>query len=124
VLAVLNQLDLVRAARDRGAQLDAALRAKLGNHPAVGDIRGLGLLRGIELVSDRQTRAAFARADRVVERVVVAGMARGVLLYSSTGCADGRDGDLVLLGPPLIITESETDELASLTAAAIRDVLG
>ncbi len=46
------------------------------------------------------------------------------LLYSSTGSADGRDGDLVLLGPPLIITESETDELASMTAAAIRDVLG
>jgi adenosylmethionine-8-amino-7-oxononanoate aminotransferase len=124
VLAVLKQLDLVQAARDRGAQLDAALRAELGNHPAVGDIRGLGLLRGIELVSDRQTRAAFARSDRVVERIVAAGMARGVLLYSSTGCADGRDGDLVLLGPPLIITESETDELASLTAAAIRDVLG
>ena len=108
VLAVLKQLDLVQAARDRGAQLDAALRGELGNHPAVGDIRGLGLLRGIELVSDRQTRAAFARSDRVVERVVAAGMARGVLLYSSTGCADGRDGDLVLLGPPLIITESET----------------
>ena len=66
----------------------------------------------------------FARSDRVVERVVAAGMARGVLLYSSTGCADGRDGDLVLLGPPLVITEPETDELASLTAAAIRDVLG
>jgi adenosylmethionine-8-amino-7-oxononanoate aminotransferase len=124
VLAVLKQLDLVQAARNRGAQLDAALRRELGNHPAVGDVRGLGLLRGIELVSDRETRAAFARTDRVVERVVAAGMARGVLLYSSTGCADGRDGDLVLLGPPLIITESETDELASLTAAAIRDVLG
>lgn len=123
VLAVLKQLDLVQAARDRGAQLDAALRGELGNHPAVGDIRGLGLLRGIELVSDRQTRAAFARSDRVVERVVAAGMARGIL-YSSTGCADGRDGDLVLLGPPLIITEAETDELASLTAAAIKDVLG
>jgi len=60
----------------------------------------------------------------VVERVVAAGTARGVLLYSSTGCADGRDGDLVLLGPPLIIAESEIDELASLTSAAIRDVLG
>jgi len=124
VLAVLKQLDLVQAARDRGAQLDAALRDELGNHPAVGDIRGLGLLRAIELVSDRQTRAAFARSDRVVERVVAAGTARGVLLYSSTGCADGRDGDLVLLGPPLIIAESEIDELASLTSAAIRDVLG
>jgi 1-pyrroline-5-carboxylate dehydrogenase len=43
---------------------------------------------------------------------------------AATGCADGRDGDLVLLGPPLIITEAETDELASLTAAAIKDVLG
>jgi adenosylmethionine-8-amino-7-oxononanoate aminotransferase len=124
VIAILRQLDLIQAARDRGAQLDAALRGELGDHPAVGDIRGLGLLRGIELVSDRQTRAAFARSDRVIERVIAAGMARGVLLYPSTGCADGRNGDLVLLGPPLIITESETDELACLAAEAIRDVLG
>ena len=74
-------------------------------------------------MADRETRAPFARSERVIERVVAAGKARGVLLYSSTGCATATDGDLVLLGPPLVITEAQTDELAALTAAAIRDVL-
>ncbi len=60
----------------------------------------------------------------MIERVVVAGKERGVLLYPSTGCANGTDGDLVVLGPPLVVTPAQTEELASLTAAAIRDVLG
>ncbi|WP_067437418.1 aminotransferase family protein [Nocardioides jensenii] len=124
VLAHLREHDLVRASAERGDQLDTALRTKLGEHPSVGDIRGLGLLRGIELVADRRTAQPFARSERVIERVVVAGKERGVLLYPSTGCANGTDGDLVVLGPPLVVTPAQTEELASLTAAAIRDVLG
>ncbi len=123
VLGYLRQHDLVRASAERGKQLDAALRLELGDHPAVGDIRGIGLLRGIELVADRETARPFARSQRVIERVVAAGKRRGVLLYSSTGTT-GSDGDLILLGPPLVITEAQTDELASLTALAVRDVLG
>jgi hypothetical protein len=84
----------------------------------------MGLLRGIELVADRATSAPHPRSERVVEQVVAAGKARGVLLYSSTGCVDGIDGDLLLLGPPLVIDEQQTDELASLVASAIVDVLG
>jgi hypothetical protein len=124
VLRYLRDHDLVRASADRGAQLDAALRSRLGEHPSVGDIRGMGLLRGIELVADRATSAPYPRSERVVEQVVAAGKARGVLLYSSTGCVDGIDGDLLLLGPPLVIDEQQTDELASLVASAIVDVLG
>jgi adenosylmethionine-8-amino-7-oxononanoate aminotransferase len=114
----------VRASAERGKQLDAALRSELGDHRAVGDIRGIGLLRGIELVADRDTARPFARTERVVEQVVAAGKTRGVLLYSSTGGATGSDGDVILLGPPLVITETQTDELASLTASAVREVLG
>ena len=119
----MRDRDLVRPPRERGKQLDAALRRELGDHPAVGDIRGLGLLRAVELVADRETARPCARAQGI-ERIVAAGKKRGVLLYSSTGCVDGSAGDLIVLGPPLVITEAQTDELAALTAAAIRDVLG
>jgi adenosylmethionine-8-amino-7-oxononanoate aminotransferase len=124
VLRYVREHDLVRASAERGKQLDAALRSQLGDHHAVGDIRGLGLLRGIELVADRTTSRPFTRSERVVERVVAAAKVRGVLLYSSTGAATGSEGDVILLGPPLVITEAQTDELASLTASAVRDVLG
>lgn len=124
VLARLRDHGLVEASAERGAQLADALAAALGDHPHVGDLRGLGLLRGVELVADRGTRAPFPRADRVVEQVVAAARRRGVLLYSSTGCADGADGDLVLLGPPLVITPAEVDEVVDGLAAAVVEVLG
>ena len=114
---------MVGAAAARGDQLGAALAAALGDHPRVGDIRGLGLLRAVELVADRDSRAPFPRSDRVTERVVAACAEHGVLVYSSTGCADGTDGDLLVLGPPLVITEAEVDELVSRCAAAVRSVL-
>jgi len=121
---VLQERDLVSAAEVRGKQLDQALHEALGEHSGVGDIRGMGLLRGIELVSDRASKQPYARSERVTERIVAAGKDRGVLLYSSTGCADGVRGDLIVLGPPLVITEDQTAELAALAAAAITDVLG
>ncbi|MEV8373161.1 aspartate aminotransferase family protein [Kribbella sp. NPDC056861] len=122
VLKVLQKRDLIAASARQGAALKSALEAELGDHPAVGDIRGLGLLCAVELVADRPTRTPYARADRVAERIVAAGKEAGVLLYHSTGCADGVSGDLVLLGPPLVITDAQVAELAERTAIAVRQV--
>jgi adenosylmethionine-8-amino-7-oxononanoate aminotransferase len=119
VLEVLRQRRLVEAAETQGKRLRAGLEARLAGHPAAGDIRGLGLMLAVELVADLATRAPFPREARVAERVVAAARDRGLLLYSSTGCADGTDGDLVMLGPPLVVTDAEVDELADLTAAAV-----
>jgi adenosylmethionine-8-amino-7-oxononanoate aminotransferase len=54
--------------------------------------------------------------------VVAAARDRGLLLYWSTGCADGTNGDLVMLGPPLVASDAEVDEMADLTATAIEEV--
>ena len=124
VLVELRARDLVAASATQGKRLIAGLEERLGSHPAVGDIRGLGLMTAVELVGDRTTRTPYPRAERVTERVVAAARARGVLLYSSTGCADGREGDLLMFGPPLVISDAEVDELVAVTAAAVEDVLG
>ena len=73
----------------------------------------------MELVADRETRAPFARADRVTERVVRAAREAGLLLYPGTGLADGTNGDAILLGPPFVITEPELERLVEILAAAI-----
>jgi adenosylmethionine-8-amino-7-oxononanoate aminotransferase len=124
VLRVLRDRDLVSAAAVRGAELARALNDALGSHPAVGDIRGIGLLQAVELVADRADRRPFPRAERTVERVVAAAKDLGLLAYHSTGCANGTDGDLLLFGPPLVITTEQVTELAQLCAAAIGQVLG
>jgi adenosylmethionine-8-amino-7-oxononanoate aminotransferase len=77
----------------------------------------------VELVKDRATKEPFGRAERVTERVVAAAKGAGLLLYSSTGCADGTDGDLVMLGPPFVLTDGELDAIVAGTAASIRAVL-
>jgi adenosylmethionine-8-amino-7-oxononanoate aminotransferase len=119
VLRVLRERRLVEAAEVQGKRLQAGLEGRLGGHPAAGDIRGLGLMVAVELVADRETRAPFPRSARVTERAVAAARERGLLLYSSTGCVDGVEGDLVMLGPPLVVTDAEVDEMVELTAQAV-----
>jgi adenosylmethionine-8-amino-7-oxononanoate aminotransferase len=121
VLAVLRERRLVEAAETKGKRLRAGLEARLGGHPAAGDVRGLGLLVAVELVADRASRRPFPRRRRVAEQVVAAARARGLLVYWSTGCADGHDGDLVMLGPPLVASDAEVDEMAETTAAAVEE---
>jgi hypothetical protein len=119
VLRVLRERRLVEAAATQGKRLQAGLEARLGGHRHVGDVRGLGLMVAVELVADRATRRPFPRAQRVTERTVAAAHDHGLLLYSSTGCADGTDGDLVMLGPPLVATDAEIDEMVELTTTAV-----
>jgi adenosylmethionine-8-amino-7-oxononanoate aminotransferase len=91
--------------------LASALHSALDDHPAVGDIRGKGLLLGVELVADRASKRPHPRSERMVEGLRDACMREGLVVYPSTGCADGVDGDLFLLGPPLIVSDAEIDQL-------------
>lgn len=126
-LAVLNVLDeegLVASAAAKGPFLEQQLRRRLGSHRHVGDVRGIGLFWAVELVRDRETREPFARGDGVVEQITQAAADSGMLVYFSTGCADGVNGDAVVLGPPLTTSEAELVEMATLTDGAVVDVLG
>jgi hypothetical protein len=123
VLRILEAEDLVTASARKGEQLRTLLTNRVGEHPNVGEIRGRGLMVGIELVADRASRAAFPRSARVTEAVVAAARRDGLLVYSGTGNADGVDGDLILLGPPFVVTEVELDQISEKLAAAIEVAL-
>ena len=83
-----------RPRRDLGAKIKGDLTAALDDVPVVGDVRGLGMMIGIELVTDRDSKEPFPRPEQVTERVVAAAREAGLLLYSSTGHVDGANGDL------------------------------
>jgi adenosylmethionine-8-amino-7-oxononanoate aminotransferase len=119
VLETLRREAMIEASRDKGERLLKELTAALEGHPRVGDIRGLGLMVGVELVEDRATRSPFPREGMVAERVVAASKAQGLLLYSSTGCADGTDGDLIMFGPPFVISNEEITEAVEKTQVAL-----
>jgi hypothetical protein len=119
VLRILETESLVEASAAKGARLRTSLATRLDGHPAVGEVRGRGLMVGLELVQDRETKAAFPRSARVTERVVAAARERGVLVYSGTGNADGVDGDTILLGPPFVVTDEQLDRIVDVLAEAI-----
>jgi adenosylmethionine-8-amino-7-oxononanoate aminotransferase len=119
VLSKLTAPGMMASVRDKGAMLDAALRDRLGAHPHVGDIRGRGLFRGIELVADRGTKAPFDAGLKLHKRIKAAAMGAGLMCYPMGGTIDGRRGDHVLLAPPFIITQAQIDTVADLLAQAI-----
>ncbi len=119
VLRILCDEHLVAASAAKGERLRELLRDRLGDHPHAGDIRGSGLMVGVELVADRATTAPFPRSGRRMEAVVAAARERGVLVYSGTGAANGVDGDTVLLGPPFVTTDEELVTIADGVAGAI-----
>ncbi len=122
VLARIVERGLVERSRVIGAGLLDDLRTALADVPIVGDVRGRGLLIGVELVSDRETRAPFPRAAGMAERVTRAAKDLGLLLYPSTGCANGIDGDLFLVGPPFTITDPDVAGIVTLTHQALTQV--
>ncbi len=122
VLRRLRDDGLVEASRTRGERLLKELSSALADSPIVGDVRGIGLMVGVELVADRETKRPFARDEQVTERVVGAARERGLLLYSSTGHADGTDGDLVMLWPPFVISDEELAFVVERTQAAVAAV--
>ena len=109
---------LVARCADMGRVLHERLAA-LREFPWVGDIRGRGLLAGIELVADRDDRTPFPRADRVAERVTAAAQREGLMVWPNTGHADGTNGDLVMLAPPYIVTDAEIDDIVARLGRAL-----
>jgi len=102
-----------------GGRLQAALERRLGQHPQVGDIRGRGLFRAVELVQDRDSKAPFPAEVDLAGRIKVAAMARGLCIYPGKGTADGERGDHVLLAPPFIVDAAGIDAIVERLGDAV-----
>ncbi len=93
--------------------------APLLTHPNVGEIRGQGLLIGVEFVKDKQSREPFPPVENIAERIRQGASEEGVLTYPTQGCVDGVRGDHILLAPPFILSAEES----TITAKAIQTAL-
>lgn len=124
-LRYIREHELVARAASVGAVLQSRLKSlqhEGEGAPLVGDVRGIGMLAGVELVADRATKRPFARDLKVAEHLVAAGLGHGIVLWPNTGHADGHNGDLVLIAPPLTIAETEIDQLVVLLRESLADV--
>jgi len=124
-LAVVQEIlenDLIPQVKARGTYLQQQLEDRLGQHPHVGDIRGRGLFRGVELVADRGSKTPFDPKYGVAAKVKKAAFAEGLICYPMPGARDGRVGDHILLAPPFIASEAELSGLVDMLATAIDKV--
>jgi len=120
----LHEDGLLARVKPLGALLERELRAAFGDHPNVGDIRGRGLFRGLELVGDRATKQPFDPRLRVHAKLKHEALKAGLMCYPMGGTLDGARGDHVLLAPPFIIEPAQIAELVEKLGAALQAALG
>jgi adenosylmethionine-8-amino-7-oxononanoate aminotransferase len=120
-LSILKREGLVEKAAERGRYFFERLE-ELSRVTAVGEVRGKGLLAGIELVLDRESKEPFPRSRKLIEEVTARAFDKGLLIYPSTGCANGVDGDLIILAPPFIIEEQQIDQIVSVLLQILTEI--
>jgi len=118
----LKQHRLVERCARMGRVLHERLRP-LADLPHVGDVRGRGLLAGIEFVDDKASRAPLPRSAKFAEKFAEAALDAGLTVWPNVGHADGTNGDLVMVAPPFIIEEHEIDEIVSRLTVALETTL-
>ena len=123
VLSAIEERGLLANVQTMGARLQAALEARFGQHPHIGDIRGRGLFTGIELVANRETKAPFEPGRKLHAAIKKAAMAEGLMCYPMGGTVDGEAGDHILLAPPYIIDEAHIGEIVERLGRALDKTL-
>ncbi|MEZ5863748.1 MAG: aminotransferase class III-fold pyridoxal phosphate-dependent enzyme [Geminicoccaceae bacterium] len=112
-LDILEREDLAANAADAGGHLLAGLKDRLGEHPFIGDIRGEGLMIGVEFTADRATRRPF-KADAVPHRLVAAKALEHGLMVRGLPFIE-----VISFSPPLCITKAECEQAVDRFAAAV-----
>ncbi|AUR04860.1 aminotransferase class-III [Phaeobacter inhibens] len=123
VVRALLDRGLVKRSAEMGETLHAALVARFGQHPHVGDLRGRGLFRGIELVADRESKMPFDPGLGIAGKLKKAAFEAGLICYPMAGTRDGRNGDHILLAPPFILSEDQIGEITDKLKIALDQVL-
>ncbi|MHA7879670.1 MAG: aminotransferase family protein [Saccharospirillum sp.] len=113
VIDVMEREDLVSNAMERGAYLRMRLDQLAEKYECVGQVRGIGLLQGVELVQDKTGKRPFPAAFNAFDKLTALAKARGLLIYPRR-CLNGLEGDHVLITPPLTVTAADIDDIIAL----------
>lgn len=111
VIEYLEKHDVVNHAAERGSYLKQKLASITSQSSIIGDVRGEGLLLGMEFVANKVTKIPFHSEVKLTNVIVEYGMKEGLLLYPASAGEEGNGGDAILIAPPLVITYDEIDKL-------------
>ena len=113
VLSKLVNENFPSQVREKGQYLQKNLELHLGQNQFVGDIRGRGLFRGIELVKNRSTKEPFPKNLNIAGKIKKQALDIGLICYPMQGTVDGSKGDHILIAPPFIINENQINEIST-----------
>ena len=124
VQRVVRGLKLTENVTKQGAYFEERLRALLGNHPNVGDIRGRGLFWGLEFVKDKKTKQPFSPKDQIAQKLHDTAIMPpyNMTFYHGTGTVDGVFGDHMILSPAYTVTKKDIDFIAQTTSDVVHQV--
>jgi adenosylmethionine-8-amino-7-oxononanoate aminotransferase len=122
VLEIMEKENLIERVQEYGYFLEETLHDRLNDMAAVGHIRGIGFMWGIELVADKKTLAPFPRNAKITEKLWDALFTKGIIVYKSTGLA-GIDGDALIVAPPFVIEKSDIVKVAESLRQVIKEVI-
>lgn len=122
VLEYIEKHNLVNEAEEKGAYLLAELQKLAEYFSIIGDVRGKGLMVGVEFVSDRLSKTPFPKNLDLTNLIVLAARDKGLLIYPASAGVEGGDGDAVIIAPPLTIKKEEIDQLVELFKETITDI--
>lgn len=120
-LDILEEERLVERSAAMGEKL-LRLMEPLRAHPHVGDVRGRGLMTAIELVADKATKRPFPRSEKRAEAVGAKCFVNGLVAYPGGGCADGTNGDNVMIAPPFVVTDDELREIVAILDRSLTEL--
>jgi adenosylmethionine-8-amino-7-oxononanoate aminotransferase len=122
VMKAIIERDLIKRVQTIGNYFEMKLKDALDQHPYVGDIRGRGLFRGIELVQDRPTKEPFDPTLQMSAQVKKLAFDNGMICYPMGGTIDGKKGDHILLAPPFITSETDIDAIINILVKVINSL--
>ena len=110
VLKILRRENLCERVNPLGEQLKQKLISELGQHPLVAEIRGQGLLIGVEIVKEKEGLISFDEKEKITNQIVGKGLENGVFFYPG---GTGEYRDIICLGPAFIINEEDINLMVS-----------
>jgi adenosylmethionine-8-amino-7-oxononanoate aminotransferase len=117
----LKKHNLVERCHQMGTYLAQKLQ-ELTHHPTVGDVRGMGLMRGLEFVADKETKRPIDPGLHFSIQLAMETLKRGLAVQFSAGSDRGQAGDMIFLGPPFIIAKNQIDDLVAILDVSLTAV--
>ncbi|EIT86837.1 hypothetical protein A374_04664 [Fictibacillus macauensis ZFHKF-1] len=123
VLDYVESHHLVHNSEARGEEMITGLKELMMKYAIIGDVRGKGLMVGVEFVSDLMTHRPFPAEAKVGEQFLSICFEKGLIVYPAFGGVRGYEGDSIMIAPPLVVTSAQVKEILNIMDESLSELM-